>query len=416
MDIAIPQQKKPKLKRYLLGLLCALPLAFALQYLWFLGQADFSIARETLVIDEVKRGRFVVSVRGAGVLVPDNIQWLSANVEGTVVKRAVKPGNVVKAGDAIVELSNPRLVQQLAEARWELEAMEAELKAARVAQESTVEEQKSNVLNAKLDYESSLLEYNARAELIKTSAVSQLDYQRTRLARDQFKQRWLVAKNQLEKMQETLHAQNDARTARLNQTKNSLAIIQQQVNDLQVIATMESIVLEMPLASGQRVMMGDNIAKLAQQDSLIAELQIPELHIREVAIGQRVIVDTRNNKIEGIVTRIDPAVINGNVQVDVAFSESLPDDARPDLSIDGEIRVAEIPDTLFVTRPLFAQSRSQAIFFKLTADGKFSERAAVSVGQGSTNHIEILDGLRAGDRIVTSDPTRFESYNKFRIN
>src|SRR5690606_20555202 len=134
------------------------------------------------------------------------------------------------------------------------------------------------------------------------------------------------------------------------------------------------------------------------------------------AIGQRVIVDTRNNKIEGIVTRIDPAVINGNVQVDVAFSESLPDDARPDLSIDGEIRVAERADTLFVSRPLFAQSRSQAIFFKLTADGKFSERAAVSVGQGSTNHIEILDGLRAGDRIVTSDPTRFESYNKFRIN
>lgn len=416
MDIAITKQKKMRLKLILLVLLMTLPVVFALQYLWFLNQAEFSVARDTLVIDEVKRGKFTVSVRGAGVLVPDNIEWLSAKVEGTVVKRAVKPGNYVKAGDLIVELSNPRLVQQLAEARWELKAMEAELKAARVTQESLLEAQKSAVLNAKLDYATSQLEYNARAELVKSSAVSQLDYQRARLARDQFKQRWLISKNQLEKMRETLVAHNEARNARLNQTSNSLAMIQQQVDDLKVLASIESVVLEMPLASGQRVMMGDNLAKLAQQDSLIAELQVPELHIREVAIGQRVIIDTRNNKIEGIVTRIDPAVINGKVQVDVEFTESLSNDARPDLSVDGEIRIAEIPDTLYVDRPLFAQSRSQSLFFKLTADGKFSERVQVSVGQGSANQIEIIDGLQAGDKIVTSDPTRFESYNKFRIN
>lgn len=416
MDISIERKKTRLLKRYVLAVLAALLIIFASYYLWYLGQADLSIDANTLVFDEVKRGKFTVSVRGTGVLVPDNIEWLSASVEGTVVKRAVKPGHPVKKGDLIVELNNPRLIQQLAEAQWELAAMEAELVATDVALESSLQQQKSNLLNAQLDYETSQLEFNARADLIKTGAVSRLDYNRTRLAMDQFKQRWQTHQQQLTKMEQSFIAQRNAHKARLNQHKQRVAIIQQQVNDLRVEASMDSIVLELPLASGQRVMMGDNIAKLAQQDSLIAELQIPELNIREVSLGQRVIIDTRNNKIEGQVARVDPAVINGSVQVDVVLNEALPDDARPDLSVDGEIKITEIADTLYVARPLFVQSQSDAVLFKLSDDGHFFERVAVRLGQGSANHIEVIEGLLPGDNIIISDPTRFSSYEKLRIN
>ncbi|MCE3251594.1 MAG: HlyD family efflux transporter periplasmic adaptor subunit [Cellvibrio sp.] len=416
MDIRIAQKKPHRLKQYLLLVSVGLVSIFASYYLWYLGQADLGIDADTLVLDEVKRGKFTVSVQGSGVLVPDNIEWLSASVEGTLVKRAVKPGHPVKKGDLIVELGNPRLLQQLAEAQWELAALEAELAAASVTRESTLQQQKSTLLNAQLDYENSLLEFNARAELIKKGAVSQLDYNRTRLAVNQFKQRLQSHRDQLKKMQEALVAQNNAQDARLNQTRKRVEIIQQQVDDLQVKATMDSIVLELPLASGQRVMMGDNIAKLAQQDSLIAELHVPELQIRAVALGQRVIIDTRNNKIEGRVARVDPAVINGRVQVDVAFSDKLPDDARPDLSVDGEIKITEIADTLYVNRPLFVQSQSDTLLFRLSADGKFFERVTVRLGQGSVNHIEIINGLAPGDNIIISDSTRFGSYAKLRVN
>ena len=416
MDIRIAQKHTHLPKRYLLLVSVGLVSIFATYYLWYLGQADLGIDANTLVLDEVKRGKFTVSVQGSGVLVPDHIEWLSASVEGTLVKRAVKPGHPVKKGDLIVELGNPRLLQQLAEAQWELAALEAELAAASVTRESTLQQQKSTLLNAQLDYENSLLEFNARAELIKKGAVSQLDYNRTRLAVNQFKQRLQSHRDQLKKMREALVAQNNAQDARLNQTRKRVEIIQQQVDDLQVKATMDAIVLELPLASGQRVMMGDNIAKLAQQDSLIAELQVPELQIRAVALGQRVVIDTRNNKIEGWVARVDPAVINGRVQVDVAFSDKLPDDARPDLSVDGEIKITEIADTLYVNRPLFVQSQSDTLLFKLSEDGKFFERVTVRLGQGSVNHIEIINGLAPGDNIIISDSTRFGSYAKLRVN
>ncbi len=418
MDITIEKKKTRNSKKFVFIALLTLPVLFAANYLWFLSQADFSVNQKSMVFAQVTQGQFTVSVRGTGVLVPDNIQWLSANVDAKVLRVAVKAGNVVFNGDLIAVLSNPQLEQTLEENQWELEAQQAEATAARIAQESSLLEQKANMLNAKLDYESSSLKSDAQAKLFKqaTGAVSKLDYEKTLLETSQFKQRWAIAKERYKKMQENLVAQNNARQARLNKTSKSLERIQHQVDSLLVRATMDSVVQEMPLEPGQQIVVGTNIAKLAQQDSLIAELQIPEIQIRQIAIGQRVIVDTRNNKIEGKVSRIDPAVINGNVQVDVIFSEALPGDARSDLSVDGEIKIAEIASTLHVERPLFAQSQSKSSFYKLTEDGDFAERIAVTVGYGSVNRIQIIDGLDSGDKIIISDPTSWETYDKIRIN
>jgi len=418
MDITREKIKKSKLSRYWAWGIAVVPVVFAAKYLWFLGQADFAVDSNSMVYGEVKQGEFTVSVRGSGVLVPDNVQWLAANVDARVERLIVKAGKFVNKGELIVELSNPQLAQKLEETQWELEALEAETIAARVAQESTLLNQKSETFNSKLDYESSKLKQDAQQQLFKqkTGAISKLDYEKTLLETIQHKQRWQINQERLVKMQENLVAQNNARTARLNKMRKILERAQQQVNDLNIYATMDSVVQEVPLEAGQQIPMGTNIAKLARQDSLIAELQIPELQIREVSIGNRVIIDTRNNKVEGIVSRIDPAVINGNVQVDVEFNLPLPGDARPDLTIDGEILIAEIADTLHVSRPIFAQSQSQSALYKLSQDGQFAERVLVKLGQGSVNQIQVIDGLAVGDKIIVSDPTSWETYQKIRIN
>lgn len=418
MDISRTKQKRPGFIKYLPWLLAVLPIAFSINYLWFLAQADFSVDSNNMVYGEVTRGEFTVSVRGTGVLVPDHIQWLATNVDARVDTLYVKAGKLVKKGDLIVVLTNPLLTQKLEETEWELEALEAETIAEIVAQESLLLEQKSQTFNAKLDYESSKLRQDAQSQLFngKSGAVSKLDYEKTKLETSQHQQRWANNQERYTKMRENLVAQNNARNARLNKMRKSLIRVKQQVEDLKIRATMDSVVQEIPLEAGQQIPMGANIAKLARRDSLIAELQIPEIQIRSVAIGQKVIVDTRNNKIEGLVTRIDPSVINGTVQVDVDFSEKLPLDARPDLTVDGEIKIAEISNTLQVSRPLFAQSQSRSTLYKLTEDGRFAERVTVNLGLGSVNNIQILEGLNAGDKIIISDPTSWETYNKIRIN
>jgi multidrug resistance efflux pump len=391
---------------------------FALNYLWLLSQANFSVDAKNIVTDEVKRGEFSVSVRGSGVLVPDNVQWLSASVEATVERVVVKPGTIVKRGDLIVELSNPQLLQLLEETQWELEARVAEAKASQVVLKSTFLMQKAAMLNAKLDYQSSKLKLEAHTQLLSRNlgVVAKIDYEQTRLETIQSKQRWDIQQEVLSTMQESIEAQNNARIARLNKMRKELERAQHQVENLTIFASIDSVVQEVPVEPGQRISMGGNIAKLAQQDSLIAEIDIPELEIRNVAIGQTVIIDTRNYKVTGRVSRIDPAVVNGNVQVDVEFTDKLPLDARPDLAVEGEIKIAEIPDTLFVNRPLFAQSQSETAVYKISQDGNFAQRVMVTLGKGSIHQIQVMDGLSSGDKIIISDPSSWDSYQKIRIN
>ncbi|SFD52877.1 efflux RND transporter periplasmic adaptor subunit [Pseudoalteromonas denitrificans] len=418
MDISRAKQKKSMPKGFLPWALALSVFAPAAYYLWYLAQADFSVDSKTLIFDQVKRGEFSVSVRGTGLLVPNNIQWLSASVEARVEKVIVKAGKQVNKGDLIVLLSNPQLEQLLEETKWELEAKLAESKAAQVNQEALLLDQKSLQLDAKLNYESSKLKQDAQEQLYQsgTGVISKIDYEKTRLETIQLSQRLEIQNARLIKMQQNILVQNNAREARLNKMQKTLERAQQQVDSLQIIATIDSVVQEVPVEPGQRINMGSNIAKLAQQNALIAELQVPELQIRDVKIGQKVIIDTRNNKVTGTVSRVDPAVVNGNVQVDVEFTDNLPSDARPDLTVDGEIKISEVKDTLFINRPLFAQSQSTSLLYKLSLDGNFAEQVTVTLGQGSISQIEIISGLKTGEKIIISDPSSWETYQKIRIN
>jgi HlyD family secretion protein len=395
---------------------------FSLVVIYFFNQAvvgsDFTAQRSKLLLATVERGEFTIKVRGPGILTPKEFRWIASDVEGRAERVLVKPGAHVKAGDLLIELTNPQLERKLEETRWELEAQEAETQASLVDLESQLLDQKSNVFNAKLDFETVAMRLRAETELFDNGAqaVSKLDYEKTKLQSSQTQERWKIEKQREIKMKESVVANQNALNARLNKMRKTLQRMQEQVANLQVRATIDSVVQDVAIEAGQQVIMGSNLAKLAQQHELIAELQIPELSIRDVALGQSVMIDTRNNKISGTVIRIAPSVNNGAVQVDVSLTEPLPSDARPDLSIDGEILVAQLNDTLFVRRPSFAQSNRSVKLFKLDATGDVANRVAVAFGRGSVQKIQVISGLSVGDQIIISQNEEIQRFNKISIN
>ncbi|MBD1581964.1 efflux RND transporter periplasmic adaptor subunit [Pseudoalteromonas sp. S16_S37] len=416
MDIAISAKKTTPMHKYILACVAIVIMLFAAYQLWQFGRAELTLKADSLVISQVQRGDFTVTVRGNGVLVPEKVQWLSASGDAKVEALLYKPGQQVRQGDEIVRLTNPRLEQELGEAKWELSALEAEHKASDLAEQAAIAKQRSDILNAQMALAGAEHEYQAHQELIATGAVSKLDFQRAKIALEQAQQALRSAKVQMTESTKSWQAQQHARFARLNQLKNRVSRIQTQVNELTVRASIDSIILALPVEVGQHVSMGSNIAKLANQNALIAELQIPEIQIQQIAVGQKVTIDTQNNQVLGHITRIDPEVVQGNVQVDVAFTQPLPSDARPALSVNGEIVIAQLSDTLYVSRPLFSQSQTQSSIYKLSSDGLMAERTAVQLGLGSVSYVQIIQGLQEGDQVVTSDPSRFESYTQFRIN
>jgi multidrug resistance efflux pump len=380
------------------------------------GSADFRVDRDTLLVATVERGDLLVKVRGAGFLVPREIRWIASSVEGRVERVLVKPGAEVDAGQLLVELSNPELHQALEEARWELEAIEAESEAERVALETAALDQRAVMLQAGYEFKTARIDAKSDAALFQKGIISKLENERSEMKSLQLKELWEIEKKRLAKSHENLAEQKNAQEARRKQMQRTLQQAEERVSSLEVRATMDSVVQDVAVQTGQRMAIGSNIAKLAVQGQLIAELKIPEAQVRDVSLDQPAVVKTRNSSIDGVVHRIAPSVTNGSVQVDVKLIGEMPRDARLDSSITGEIRVGDFKDTLFVRRPAFAQSNAVVAVFKETADREFIEKISVRFGRGSIDQIQVLEGLEAGDRVVVSDYANLESYSRIRLH
>lgn len=415
MDILRTQKKSQFKPRWIIAcvLLCGL-LGFL-----FISQntSDFKIERNTLRVADVTQGDFEIIVRAPGTLVPTQIRWLAAEANGKVERVLVKPGSHVKAGDMIAELSNAELEQAYDDLQWDLEVMQAQNAAEIKDLEFTLLDQKTIELEAKSQFQSSELTLNAQTFLRERNqgSVSKIDFESMQMQTAQRKARWLIEQTRTLSIKENVTAQIAVRVARIKKLEKQIQRAKQQVEQLVVRATMESVVQEVSIEPGQQIGLGANIAKLVQQDQLIARMLVPEIQIQQVALGQQVSVDTRNNRIAGLVSRISPSVINGTVEVDVTFSEELPADARPELTIDGEIMVAALSNTLFVERPAYSQNFRKMRVFKLSQDGNYAEKVPVEFGRGSASKIEIVSGLTINDQIIVSDQSQLDSYSRLQL-
>lgn len=415
MDILRTQKKSQFKPRWIIAcvLLCGL-LGFL-----FISQntSDFKIERNTLRVADVTQGDFEIIVRAPGTLVPTQIRWLAAEANGKVERVLVKPGSHVKAGDMIAELSNAELEQAYDDLQWDLEVMQAQNAAEIKDLEFTLLDQKTIELEAKSQFQSSELTLNAQTFLRERNqgSVSKIDFESMQMQTAQRKARWLIEQTRTLSIKENVTAQIAVRVARIKKLEKQIQRAKQQVEQLVVRATMESVVQEVSIEPGQQLGLGANIAKLVQQDQLIARMLVPEIQIQQVALGQQVSVDTRNNRIAGLVSRISPSVINGTVEVDVTFSEELPADARPELTIDGEIMVAALSNTLFVERPAYSQNFRKMRVFKLSQDGNYAEKVPVEFGRGSASKIEIVSGLTINDQIIVSDQSQLDSYSRLQL-
>ncbi|NQD38446.1 HlyD family efflux transporter periplasmic adaptor subunit [Permianibacter sp. IMCC34836] len=405
-------------KRHALWLLAGLTVTAALAYSQMaLNPAGYRVARAAVTLGTVSEGAFDVRVHGTGLLLPVTVRWVAAQVEGRVEQVNAKAGSAVAAGDVLVELSNPALQQAEEEIRWSLEAMQAEYSALKVALASEQLNQQTTVVKAEFAYNSAKLQLDAEARLIadKGQVISALDHKRTQLNVQQLAETLRIEQDRLHHFDNNVRAQLSAKDAQVEKLRKQYLRSKEQVAALTVRAPIAGIVQALPLEPGQRLIIGGNIAKLADPAALYAELKIPEQQARDLALNQLASIDTRIGVVTGTVTRIDPAVANGMVKVDVTLTDALPKGARPDLSVDGTVQIAALANARFVPRPALSQANQQTRVYRLT-DGDHAERIPVQFGQASVNVIEIKTGLQPGDRIVLNDTTLWGDPERIELN
>jgi HlyD family secretion protein len=415
MDIPRPENKRRKrfrqLGMYGSGALLVLIVGIVVARL---EPAAPSVTRASVWIDTVREGEMLRQVRGPGTLVPREIRWIAAQTAGRVEHVLVRPGAVVKADTVLVEMTNPDLVREAEEARLALDAAEAELTELRLSLKSQQLDQRASLASARSEYESARL--GAEADKAAGDAVAALTAQRSELLAEQHKIRLDIETDRLAQFADTMKAQIAAREAVVAQVRNAYERKQQLVDWLTVRASVAGVVQQVLVEDGQTLVLGANIARVARPDDLRAEIDIPETQARDVQLGQKVAVDTRNGVVEGQVVRIDPAVEQGTVQVDVDLTGPLPAGARPDLSVDGTIEIERLPRVLFTGRPAYGQPNSTVGLFKLVEDGRYAIRVPVEIGRTSVNAVEIVKGLTAGDQVILSDTSAWDDNDRIRLN
>jgi HlyD family secretion protein len=380
-------------------------------------RAGYQVAAASVSIAEVEQGSLDIRVRGNGVLRPRVESTLAAQVEGRVEQVHRRAGANVAAGDPIVTLANPALLEAAEVQRWELQALTAEYRALEQTLGNSELDVKLALLKAQGDHADASLRYERESRLIREHGqlISEIEFKRSERSAQQLQQALKLERQRLESFRQRSAADLAAKRAQIAQAREQYARARQQVEALTVRAPIAGLVQDSPLTNGQQVTVGQRLAAVSDTRTLYAELRIPELQARELVVGQPAEIDTRNGIVQGRVTRVDPAVTNGVVKVDIELSGTQPDGLRPDLSIEGNISVGRIASTLHVRRPTFSRPGVRTYVYRMV-DSKTAERVSVEFGRSSATHIAVVRGLQPGDRIITSDTSAWSDAERVTLD
>jgi HlyD family secretion protein len=407
-------------RRWRMGLAAAGVLALIAWGVSRLKPAAPLVEKSTVWIDTVKRGEMLRQVRGNGTLVPEEIRWIPAMNAGRVERILVLPGAAVKPDTVLVELSDPQLEQDVFEAESQVKGAQADLANLKVQLASEKLTQQAGVATAQADYTTAKAESDINEALGKTGLVAAVTVIESKAKTEELSKLLDIEKERLTMTDESAKAQTAAENEKIAQLQGLLDLKQRLVEGLKIKAGMEGVLQRLgddnaTLQEGQQLSAGAPVARVASQTKLKAEIKVAETEARDVQLNQSAEIDTRNGIIPGHVVRIDPAVENGTVTVDVSLDGSLPKGARPDLSVDGTIQLELLANVLYVGRPVQGQPDGKLDLFKVVDNGRTAMRVPVGLGRSSVSTIEITGGLHAGDQVILSDMANWDQYERIRL-
>jgi HlyD family secretion protein len=374
-----------------------------------------SVERATVWIDSVKRGPIVIERKGLGKLAPEEIVVVPSLQDGQVIRVPVKSGQKVTPDTVLMVLTNPDMELAANDLEWQVKQAQANYKDLKVKLQSQRFDQQAAVSTAENALKQASLNKDKDEQLFKLQLQTELNVKLTQANWEQATNRFQTEKEKLDIMKDSTDAQLESQQVQIDKLRATWERKKQQLNDLTIRAGTEGVVQELTIQVGTRVASGTVVAKVAQA-TLQAELQIAETQAKDILLGQKASIDTRNGIIPAHVVRIDPNVINGTRTVDCKLDGPLPSGAVPDLSVDGTVEIQRLADVVYIGRPVFGQPDSSVSLFKLEPDGKGAARVTVKLGRSSVNTIEVLQGLNVGDQVILSDMSAQDQNPRIRLD
>ncbi|MBD0784664.1 HlyD family efflux transporter periplasmic adaptor subunit [Pseudoalteromonas flavipulchra] len=356
-----------------------------------------------------------VLVGGYGVLRSKKQTLITSQTPATVKEIYLRPGAKVEPDSVIMQLNNPEALKNLEAARIALAKEKANLRRLKLSNRQKLLAEKSKLAELSSEYEVAKLKKIAEQKLVQNGIVSSITYQTTVLNVEQMKLRVNLLEEALEQYKAVNQEVENIQQEAINEYANLYRSAAEQVEQLTVKAGLAGILQRMPVELGQSVTAGQELALVGSKDDLLAMIKVSQSNADQLQIGQQVSVKSIQDKMAGKISRIAPQVNEGTIEVEITFDAPAPPSARPELSVDAEIVITTLRDTLFIERPINAQKGSQMELFKLDPENEWAEKKLISFGNESGNQIEVYGGAVENDRLILSNLTNFKDADRIHI-
>jgi len=418
MQTIIDAQSTPEksLKRTVVIFSGTASVILILGYLLFFSSSNAAqVSANDITIATVKSGNLIQDIRAPGNLIAKNRQWLSARVGAKVIKRVLEPGAVVTPDSIILHLSSPELTQEYKRVQIDYKVAQAQLAALKEQQITESQKKQADVKLLVIEKQQAIEDAAAKKQLRITKIIPTYQYNEAVLRERKLSLQLEIAQFELKQLPRLQESLLNVEKAKVEQQWLQVSLLGEQVALLSVRAEINGILQSIAVEEGQEISPGTELARVADQKSLKAELRVQESQAKDIAIGQTVEIDTRRSKFKGVISRIDPAVVNGTVTVDVELPKNLPNEARPDLRVNGIIEIQRLENVLLLDKPAHWRNTDTAYLFKLTDDAS-AVRTKVTIGSTSTTSIELLAGLKQGEQVIMSELVDLQQHKVLSIN
>lgn len=367
------------------------------------------VEKSAVWTERVRRGNLLRQIPVTGTLVPEHVQWLSAQTAARVARIAVRPGAEVEADTVIVVLENTDV--ELAALDAERQAASAESKLIELDVKSKIDEtqQAAAMAALRVDHRDAERHAGAANRLASEGLVPENERRDAVERVTGLSERTAVEEGRRAALMSGRSRQVAAQRAEIERLREIAAFRRRQLAALEVRATIRGVVQDIPLQNGQWVAIGTVLAKVAEPGRLKAELKVSQSLVGDVHRGLAVRFESGANGVRGTVERVDPTVVAGSVKIEATLGDKLPPGLRADQTVSGFLEVETLENVLYVPRPAGARDETTVGVFRLDPDHVHATRTSVQIGRGSAREVEISAGLVEGDEIVVSDVSAWES-------
>ena len=408
---------KPNRKRRMMyiggGVALLVVLALAMPGILRLFSADASVSASRLAFATVERGPFVRDIAAEGKVVAANSPTLYATYGGAAVLK-VRAGDVVKKGQVLAVVDSPELRNKLAQEQSKADAMQVDYLQAKVDARTKQGELQKAYDNAQIDAKSAANNLDREQKAYAAGAS-------TGVAVDKAKDDLEKAKIALAHAKADLGMSNDSLNFNIQAKKlahdNQMLVVQdlqRQVDDLNVKSPVDGQVGQLFIAPVATVAKDAQLLSVIDLTALEVEVKVPESFARDLAIGMTGEISGNGNTWKGLVSAISPEVVNGEVAARVRFEGSTPKQLRQNQRLSVRILLDKRDNVLTVQRGSFVDE-SGGSYAYVVKDG-IATKTPIRVGVSSIDKVEILQGLKEGDRIVISGTDNFKGAQRVAIS